>query len=93
MTAELTVIVDNLVVSLLEEFDCGESLDLKVLDLVGGGVHLSDHNGVRVLVMLTQLVPDGRQLLTVAWNRTKETSSYSVRLTFWFAVFFCKFCS
>ena len=38
----LAVIVDNCVVSLLEQFDGGEPLDLHVLQLIGSRVHLGN---------------------------------------------------
>ena len=55
-----------LVVSLLEQLDGGEALDLDVLQLVGGGVHLGDDDVVRVGELLAELVPDGDELLAVA---------------------------
>ena len=64
----LSVVVDHLVVSLLEELDGGEALDLDVLQLVGGGVHLGDHDVIVVLELLTQLVVDGDELLAVAYK-------------------------
>ena len=45
----LSIVVDNGVVSLLEELDGGEALDLDLLHLVQGRVHLGNHN---VLVVL-----------------------------------------
>ena len=62
----LSVVVDHLVVSLLEELDGGEALDLDVLQLVGGGVHLGDDDLVVVGELVTQLVPDGGKLLAVS---------------------------
>jgi len=62
----LAVVVDDLVVSLLEELDGGEALDLDVFKLVGGGVHLGDDNVLRVLELLSKLVPGGSELLAVS---------------------------
>ena len=57
-----------LVVSLGEQLDGRESLNLDVLELVGGGVHLGDDNVLGVLELLTQLVPDRDELLAVTWK-------------------------
>ena len=57
-----------LVVSLGEQLDGRESLDLDVFELVGGGVHLGDDNVLGVLELLTQLVPDRDELLAVTWK-------------------------
>jgi hypothetical protein len=45
----------------LEEVDRGEALhgDARHVDLVGGGVHLRDHDVVRLLVLVAELVPNG----------------------------------
>ena len=56
----------HLVVSLSEELDGGESLDLDVFELVGGRVHLGDNNVFGVLELLTELVPDGDELFAVS---------------------------
>merc|ERR1719244_87045 len=61
-----SIVVDDLVLSLLDEFDGGESLDLDVLQLVGSGIHLGNDNGLMVLVLLPQFVPDRSQLLAVS---------------------------
>merc|ERR1711915_394898 len=61
-----SIVVDDLVLSLLDEFDGGESLDLDVLQLVGSGIHFCDDNGLIVLVLLPQFVPDRSELLAVA---------------------------
>ena len=42
----LAVIIDDRVVALLEQFDCWESLDLNILQLIGCGVHLGNHNTI-----------------------------------------------
>ena len=55
-----------LVVSLGEELDGWESLDLDILNLVGSGVHLGNHDIFRVLEVFSQLVPDGHELLAVS---------------------------
>ena len=57
-----------LVVSLGAQLDGRESLNLDVLELVGGGVHLGDDNVLGVLELLTQLVPDRDELLAVTWK-------------------------
>ena len=62
----LAVVVDDGVVALLEELDSGEALDLDVLELVGGGVHLGDDDLVVVGELVTQLIPDGGKLLAVS---------------------------
>merc|ERR1719244_606629 len=61
-----SIVVDDLVLSLLDEFDGGESLDLDVLQLVGSGIHLGNDNGLMGLVLLPQFVPDRSELLAVA---------------------------
>merc|ERR1719383_1106644 len=62
----LSVVVDHLVVALLEELDGGEALDLDDLDLVGGGVHLGDNDGLAVLKVFAELVVDGLERLAVS---------------------------
>lgn len=58
--------VPYLVAFLLVKLDGGEAVNLGVLELVGRGVHLDDEHVIAVLVLLGQLVVDGRQLLAVA---------------------------
>lgn len=66
LQCSLTVVVDHFVITLLEQFDGGEALDLDVLQLVGGRVHLGDHDVGVVGVLLAQLVPRGSELFAVA---------------------------
>ena len=63
------VVVDDLVISLGEQLDGWSSLDLDVLELVVGGVHLGDYNVLRVLELLTQLVQGRGKLLAVTTPR------------------------
>ena len=60
---------NNHLVSLSEKLDGRESLDLDILNFVGGRVHLGDDNVFGVLEVLSQLVPDGYQLLAVTWKK------------------------
>ena len=62
----ISVIVNNFIGSLLEQFDGRESLDLDLFQLVGSAVHLGDDDGGVVLVCLSQFVPDGGELLAMA---------------------------
>jgi hypothetical protein len=55
-----------LVVSLGEKLNGWESLDLDILNLVGSGVHLGNHDLVIVGKVLSQLVPDGHKLFAVS---------------------------
>ena len=52
-----------------EDLDGREALDLDLLKLVGGRVHLGDDNALVVRVLLSQLVPDGDKLLAVTTPR------------------------
>ena len=53
--SSLAVVVNDSVVSLLEELDGGEPLDLHVLQLIGSGVHLGDDNAAnRPMLCLQQ---------------------------------------
>lgn len=47
-------------------------MDLDIFELVGSGVHLSDHDVLRILELLTKLVPDRDQLLAVSWKRNEK---------------------
>ena len=60
------VVIDDFVVSLLEQLDGGESLNLDVLELVGSRVHLGNDDVFVVLELLTQFVPSGSQLFAVS---------------------------
>ena len=55
-----------LVISLFVQLDSGEALDLGVFELVGGGVHLGNHDRLVILVLLAELVIDGSELFAVA---------------------------
>ena len=55
-----------LVASGWEVLDGGEGLDLDILQLVDGRVHLGDHDCVVILERLGKFVPDWRQLFAVA---------------------------
>jgi hypothetical protein len=57
--------IANLVVSLGEQLDGGEALDLDVLKFVGGRVHLGDDDVLGVLELLAQLIPGRNKLLAV----------------------------
>merc|ERR1719495_1571576 len=61
----IAVVINDFIATLGEKFNGGEALDLDLLEFVGGGVHLGDDDISIVLVLLTQLVPDGSQLLAV----------------------------
>jgi hypothetical protein len=52
----------------LEEHQCGEPLDSQAgdINLVGGGVHLGDHNVLVVLELGTKLIPHRGELFAVA---------------------------
>ena len=63
------VVVDVLVISLGEQLDGRESLDLDVLELVVGGVHLGDDNVLSVIELLTGLVQGRGELLAVTTPR------------------------
>ena len=56
----------HLVVILPEELECREALDLDLLHLVLGGVHLGNHHVLVVLKVFSQLVPDWSQLLAMS---------------------------
>ena len=60
LNSSVSIVVNYLICALLEEFDGGEALNLDLLQLVGGGVHLGDDNVFVISVLLSQLVPDGR---------------------------------
>ena len=62
----VSVIINNFICALLEQFDCWEALNLHLLQLIGSGVHLGDDDGFVIFVFLSQLVPDGSQLLAVS---------------------------
>ena len=53
--SSLSVVIDNLVISLLEELNGGESLDLNHLYLVGGGIHLCNHD-VLIILNIKQVI-------------------------------------
>lgn len=72
--------VDDLVVLLAEVFDCGEGRDLDALQLVGSGVHLGNDNILIVLVLLSQLVVDGGQLLAVSAPWGVELNQHALAL-------------
>ena len=59
LNSSVSIVVNYLICALLEEFDGGEALNLDLLQLVGGGVHLGDDNVFVISVLLSQLVPDG----------------------------------
>ncbi|GMR60670.1 hypothetical protein PMAYCL1PPCAC_30865, partial [Pristionchus mayeri] len=59
-------VVDDLVGAGGEELDGREGLDLDVLDLQCGGVHLGDDDALVVGVLLSQLLPGGNELLAVS---------------------------
>ena len=60
LNSSVPIVVNYLICALLEEFDGGEALNLDLLQLVSGGVHLGDDNVFVVSVLLSQLIPDGR---------------------------------
>ena len=64
-----TVVGDTLLVVSRVEDQSGEALDLNTLGLVGGRVELGDDEVLDVLVLLGELVPDGRELLAVTAPR------------------------
>ncbi len=66
ITGPITEKINYLVVSLGEQLDGGEALDLYVLEFVGSRVHLGDDNVLGVLEFLAQLIPDRNELLAVA---------------------------
>lgn len=55
-----------LVVSLFVQLDGGEALDLGMFELVGGGVHLGNHDRLVFLVFLAEFVVDGSELFAVS---------------------------
>ena len=59
LNSSVSIVVNYLICALLEEFDGWEALNLDLLQLVGGGVHLGDDNVFVISVLLSQLVPDG----------------------------------
>merc|ERR1711963_602445 len=76
----LTIVVNNLIAVLGEVLEGGEALDLDRLDLVGGGVHLGNHNILTVLELGAKLVPDGGQLLAVSAPRGIELDENTLGL-------------
>ena len=64
VSIRISVVTDNFVCALHEQFDCCEALDLD--QLVGGGVHLGNDNALEVFVFFSQFVPDGDELLAVS---------------------------
>lgn len=70
--SEYQMLVGNAHLALVsrgEELEGGETVDLDRLDLIGCGVHLS-HDDVSVVhKLLSQLLPDGSQLLAVSTPR------------------------
>ena len=66
LDSSVSVVVNDLICALLEEFDGGEALDLDLLQLVGGGIHLGNDNVLVIGILLSQLVPDGCKLLAVS---------------------------
>lgn len=64
-------------ISCREEFKSGEAVYFDCLNLVGCGVHLSHNDVSAVLILLSQLLPDGSQLFAVStprciWKTTKK---------------------
>lgn len=72
LESPLATVVNHLVSLLLEELDGGEALDLDVLELVAGRVHLGDNDVLAVLEVLAKLVVDGSERLAVAAPEIKE---------------------
>ena len=72
LDSSVSVVVNDLICALLEEFDGGEALDLDLLQLVGSGVHLGNDNVLVIGILLSQLVPDGYKLLAVSAPDGKE---------------------
>ena len=52
---------NNLIFPFPYEVDCRESSIFDILDFIDGGIHLSDENGI-VIILLSQIVPDRYQL-------------------------------
>jgi hypothetical protein len=63
-----------LVVSLLVKLNCGERLDLCVLQFISGRIHLSDDDAFVVLVLFTKFVVDRDQLLAVSAPKLEDNS-------------------
>jgi hypothetical protein len=68
------LVLDWLLVVAWEEVDGGESLHVQAwdLDLVGGGVHLGDHDIVVGAEFGSQLIPSWCELLAVSTPRSVE---------------------
>merc|ERR1711915_480878 len=66
LDSSVSVVINNFISSLLEQFDSWEALDLDLLQLIGGGVHLGDDNALGVLVFFSQFVPDWSKLFAVS---------------------------
>ena len=75
LDSSVSVVVNDLICALLEEFDGREALDLDLLQLVGGAVHLGDDDALVVGVLLPELVPDRSQLFAV-------TTPWSIELNY-----------
>lgn len=58
-----------MLVSCREELQSGETVDFDSLDLIGCGVHFGYDDVSSVLVLLSQLFPDGSQLFAVPTPR------------------------
>ena len=66
LDGSVSIIVNDFICALLEQFNGWEALDLDLFELVGGGVHLGDDDALMVLVFLSQFVPDWSKLLAMS---------------------------
>lgn len=56
-------------ISCREELKSGEAVDFDCINLISCGVHLSHDDVSAVLILLSQLLPDGSQLFAVSTPR------------------------
>ena len=64
----LTVVVNNFVITLPEQFDGGEALDLDIFQFIACWAHLGDDDLVVISEFFSQFIPSRSQLFAMTCN-------------------------